>query len=128
MANNNIGISPLYFFSILAWLSIQFHFNSINFKVSLTHIPSILIVITLVYLISIEFLLMSIFFDETQPRIGPGQVFLRSTKDPRELLYIEIQGEIKSTLPLSELPQDDDENKRYLWGQELGQYEELDVC
>lgn len=66
---------------------------------------------------------MSIFFDPTQPTVQSGQVFLRSPQNPREFLYIEIQGDITSTLPNSGGGGDSD-LKRHLWGQRLGDYEE----
>lgn len=64
---------------------------------------------------------MSIFFDPTQPKLQSGQVFIRSPQNPREFLYIEIQGDITSTLPATGGLGDDD-MKRHLWGQRLGDY------
>jgi hypothetical protein len=67
---------------------------------------------------------MSLFFDPQQPKQPNGHVYIRSPSNPREFLFVEIQGEIKTTLP--QFVKDDPTctDKAYLWGQELGIYEE----
>jgi hypothetical protein len=67
---------------------------------------------------------MSLFFDPQQPKQPNGHVYIRSPSNPREFLFVEIQGEIKTTL--LQFVKDDPTctDKTYLWGQELGIYEE----
>lgn len=67
---------------------------------------------------------MSLFFDPTQPKVKQGQVYIRSLIHPKEFLYIEIQGEINSTLPFAQSNDPTSSSKQYLWGQQLGNFEE----